>query len=39
MTQPIAPCLWFDGNAEDAVNYYVWCDLHTGEGRLRRQRA
>jgi predicted 3-demethylubiquinone-9 3-methyltransferase (glyoxalase superfamily) len=23
MTQPIAPCLWFDGNAEDAVNYYV----------------
>ena len=21
--QPIAPCLWFDGNAEDAVNYYV----------------
>ena len=24
MTQPIAPCLWFDGNAEDAVNYYVW---------------
>jgi hypothetical protein len=23
MTQPISPCLWFDGNAEDAVNYYV----------------
>src|SRR5687768_14565936 len=23
MTQPIAPCLWFDGTAEDAVNYYV----------------
>ncbi len=23
MTQPIAPCLWFDGNAEEAVNYYV----------------
>ena len=23
MTQPITPCLWFDGNAEDAVNYYV----------------
>ena len=23
MTRPIAPCLWFDGNAEDAVNYYV----------------
>ncbi len=21
--QPIAPCLWFDGNAEEAVNYYV----------------
>ena len=19
----IAPCLWFDGNAEEAVNYYV----------------
>jgi predicted 3-demethylubiquinone-9 3-methyltransferase (glyoxalase superfamily) len=19
----IAPCLWFDGNAEDAVEYYV----------------
>jgi predicted 3-demethylubiquinone-9 3-methyltransferase (glyoxalase superfamily) len=23
MTQPIAPCLWFDGNAEEAANYYV----------------
>jgi len=23
MTQPIAPCLWFDSNAEEAVNYYV----------------
>jgi len=23
MTQPIAPCLWFDGNAEEAVDYYV----------------
>ena len=23
MTQPIAPCLWFDGNAEEAVHYYV----------------
>jgi predicted 3-demethylubiquinone-9 3-methyltransferase (glyoxalase superfamily) len=23
VTQPIAPCLWFDGNAEEAVNYYV----------------
>ena len=23
MTQPITPCLWFDGNAEEAVNYYV----------------
>ena len=23
MAQPIAPCLWFDGNAEEAVNYYV----------------
>lgn len=23
MTQPIAPCLWFDANAEEAVNYYV----------------
>jgi predicted 3-demethylubiquinone-9 3-methyltransferase (glyoxalase superfamily) len=23
MTKPIAPCLWFDGNAEEAVNYYV----------------
>ncbi len=23
MTRPIAPCLWFDGNAEEAVNYYV----------------
>jgi predicted 3-demethylubiquinone-9 3-methyltransferase (glyoxalase superfamily) len=23
MTQPIAPCLWFDGNAEEAVNYYL----------------
>jgi predicted 3-demethylubiquinone-9 3-methyltransferase (glyoxalase superfamily) len=20
---PIAPCLWFDGNAEDAVNFYT----------------
>ena len=25
MTQPIVPCLWFDGNAEEAVNYYVRC--------------
>jgi predicted 3-demethylubiquinone-9 3-methyltransferase (glyoxalase superfamily) len=23
MTKPIAPCLWFDGNAEEAVNFYV----------------
>jgi predicted 3-demethylubiquinone-9 3-methyltransferase (glyoxalase superfamily) len=23
MTQPIAPCLWFDGNAEEAVQFYV----------------
>ena len=23
MTQPIAPCLWFDGKAEEAVNFYV----------------
>jgi predicted 3-demethylubiquinone-9 3-methyltransferase (glyoxalase superfamily) len=23
MTQPIAPCLWFDGTAEEAVNFYV----------------
>jgi predicted 3-demethylubiquinone-9 3-methyltransferase (glyoxalase superfamily) len=23
VTQPITPCLWFDGNAEEAVNYYV----------------
>jgi len=23
MPQPIAPCLWFNGNAEEAANYYV----------------
>lgn len=23
MPGPIAPCLWFDGNAEEAVNYYL----------------
>lgn len=23
MTQPIAPCLWFNGNAVEAVDYYV----------------
>ena len=23
MMGPIAPCLWFDDNAEEAVNYYV----------------
>jgi predicted 3-demethylubiquinone-9 3-methyltransferase (glyoxalase superfamily) len=23
MTQPITPCLWFDGNAEEAANFYV----------------
>ena len=23
MTQPIAPCLWFDGKAEEAANFYV----------------
>lgn len=23
MKQPITPCLWFDDNAEEAVNYYV----------------
>jgi predicted 3-demethylubiquinone-9 3-methyltransferase (glyoxalase superfamily) len=23
MPQPIAPCLWFDNQAEDAANYYV----------------
>ena len=23
MAQPIAPCFWFDGNAEEAVSYYV----------------
>lgn len=23
VNKPITPCLWFDGNAEDAVNYYL----------------
>lgn len=23
MTRPIAPCLWFDSNAEEAAEYYV----------------
>jgi predicted 3-demethylubiquinone-9 3-methyltransferase (glyoxalase superfamily) len=23
MTRPIAPCLWFNGNAEEALAYYV----------------
>ena len=23
MPAPIAPCLWFEGNAEEAVNYYI----------------
>jgi predicted 3-demethylubiquinone-9 3-methyltransferase (glyoxalase superfamily) len=23
VTQPIAPCLWFDNNAEEAVNFYI----------------
>ncbi len=23
MSRPIAPCLWFDGNAEEAVAYYT----------------
>jgi predicted 3-demethylubiquinone-9 3-methyltransferase (glyoxalase superfamily) len=23
MSKPIVPCLWFDANAEEAVNYYV----------------
>ncbi|MCC7021473.1 MAG: VOC family protein [Thermomicrobiales bacterium] len=23
MTQPIAPCLWFDNNAEEAVDFYI----------------
>jgi predicted 3-demethylubiquinone-9 3-methyltransferase (glyoxalase superfamily) len=23
MTHPIVPCLWFDNNAEEAVNYYT----------------
>lgn len=23
MSKPIAPCLWFNANAEEAVNYYV----------------
>jgi predicted 3-demethylubiquinone-9 3-methyltransferase (glyoxalase superfamily) len=23
MPKPIAPCLWFDGKAEEAANYYV----------------
>jgi predicted 3-demethylubiquinone-9 3-methyltransferase (glyoxalase superfamily) len=23
MPKPITPCLWFDGNGEEAVNYYV----------------
>ncbi len=23
MAQPITPCLWFDGNAEEAVDYYI----------------
>ena len=21
--QPLTPCLWFDGNAEEAANFYV----------------
>lgn len=23
MTKPIAPCLWFDNNAEEAIDYYL----------------
>ncbi|MDB5162446.1 MAG: putative 3-demethylubiquinone-9 3-methyltransferase [Candidatus Saccharibacteria bacterium] len=23
MSQKITPCLWFDTNAEEAVNYYI----------------
>jgi predicted 3-demethylubiquinone-9 3-methyltransferase (glyoxalase superfamily) len=33
VTQKITPCLWFDGNAEEAVNFYVsvFRDAELGE--------
>ena len=27
----IAPCLWFDGQAEDAANFYVTTFRHCGQ--------
>lgn len=34
--KPITPCLWFDGNAEEAVNFYVSIFNNSGIGKIAR---
>lgn len=34
--KPITPCLWFDGNAEEAVNFYVSIFNNSGIGKITR---
>lgn len=35
-TQKITPCLWFDGNAEEAVNFYVEVFKNSSIGEVSR---
>ncbi len=35
----IAPCLWFDGNAEEAVNFYASVLPDTSVDRINRMQA
>jgi predicted 3-demethylubiquinone-9 3-methyltransferase (glyoxalase superfamily) len=36
MKNPIAPCLWFDNQAEDAANYYVSIFKNSGIDNINR---
>lgn len=34
--QKISPCLWFDGKAEDAMNFYTSVFKNSKRGDVRR---
>ena len=36
MQQKIVPFLWFDENAEDAVNFYISCFKNSKAGNVSR---
>ena len=39
MSEKIAPCLWFDGNAEEAANYYASHLPDSRVGKISRAAA